>query len=129
MDRTPLTISEFVVGVDVVAAIASYWRTDGVCRLERVCVWAYPRLAGFWVAVAPWIAGKRRGFPRLDQSRSGSPSSGSGSVSGNRSVSRVLISWSMSAGWATPGWRLPAVDRMSSTMIVRLISRSPDRLW
>ena len=61
------------------------------------------------------------------QSRSGSPSSGSGSDSGSRSVSRVLISRSISAGWATPGWRLPPTERMSSTMIVRLISRSPDR--
>ena len=61
------------------------------------------------------------------QSRSGSPSSGSGSDSGSRSVSRVLMSRSMSAGWATSGWRLPPVERMSSTMIVRLMSRSPAR--
>ena len=83
----------------------------------------HPRSAASGLAPASVV------FRCLGQSRSGMPSSGNGSDSGTRSVSRVLISWSMSAGWATLGCRLPAADRMSSTMIVRLMSRSPDLFW
>ena len=72
MDRSPLTISEFVVGVDLVAPIACYWRTMAFadsCESASAC-WAAGVLR--WSGAASSIGGFSRFLPlRLGADRVG----------------------------------------------------------